>query len=309
MFRLRPALVYSALFSAMTLVGSVQTAVAATIGFDTAVGANLGCTPEVTCPDIDGNQEFDLWLTATGFVSLDSLTDGFVDPNFTYFAAADAQFGSLSATASGSYDLAFASTRLALAGAVTTDLLTISAPLDAPELDGQAGTLDITFLLDGTLQSTGGAGAVAWVAITAGLDPDAFSGNNQEFASDYLVVPAGEVVVPFNIVFGQPFYLSMFLGAAAGTPMSCFVCNGGDTDVLPATGTGSASADFFNTLVLSGLLPMDANGNAVLDAQFSSASNTRYSVEGVVPEAVPEPGSLLLLGSGLALTFMRRRRG
>ena len=99
------------------------------------------------------------------------------------------------------------------------------------------------------------------------------------------MVPTGPVAFQFNFVFGQPFYLSMFLGVAAGTPMTCFVCNGGDTDALPGLGTGSATADLFNTMILSGLLPRDADGNPVLDAQFTSASNTRYSVEGVVSGA------------------------
>jgi hypothetical protein len=46
------------------------------------------------------------------------------------------------------------------------------------------------------------------------------------------------------------------------------------------------------------------NDNPVLNAQFISGSNARYGVNGI-----PEPGSLLLFGTGLALTFKRRRRG
>ena len=298
MLRLQPALVCSAFFTAMTLAGSVQTALAAPFVLQALAGANLGCTVGTTCP---GNDEMEVIDEGLVSASLSSATDDVDDPYFTYSAEAFAEFGRLHARASGDYDLPSASTRLAGAAAVATDLLTISDPL----LNGQAGTLEISFLLDGILEHSAGAGAVAWVAVTVGQDPDPFSGNNQEFDDDFLTVPASSIGYQVDFVFGQPFYLSLFLGVAAGTPMTCFVCNGGDTDAQPATGIGSANADFFSTLVLSGMLPRDANGNPVLDAQFASASNTRYSVEGVVPE----PGSLLLLGTGLALTFRRFRRG
>jgi hypothetical protein len=101
----------------------------------------------------------------------------------------------------------------------------------------------------------------------------------------------------------------MVLAVGAGTPLSSLLdCNGGDACLTPTTGTGSGTADFYNTMTLTGLLPKDANGNPVLDAQFSSGSGTQYSLNGVKP--VPEPGSLLLFGTGMAvmaLAYKRRR--
>ena len=96
--------------------------------------------------------------------------DGVVDPSFIYSAEARAQYGRLNAVALGDFDLASESTRLAAAIAVATDELTISSA----ELNGQAGTLDVSFLLTGTLDNSPGAGALAWTAVTAGSDPDAF---------------------------------------------------------------------------------------------------------------------------------------
>jgi hypothetical protein len=300
MCRLRHSLIQTALLGAMALVASVHTAAADPMLF-AAVGVNLGCTPAVTCPNTDGNDDVDFGVSANGFINVTDATDGFNDPNFVYSATADPQFGRLRAGASGSYNLSSSSTRMAGAFAVAQDELTIGAP----GLDGQAGTLDVSVTLDGTLNRIGGAGAAAWVAVDSGSDPNPFSGNNQSFSFDYVTVPVSPTVVTVDLVWGQPFYLTMILGAAVGTPLTCLACRGGDSNVGPATGAGSATADFLNTLTLSGLLPRDANGNPVLTAQYSSASTTQYSVNGVVPE----PGTLLLLATGLALTLRRRRLG
>jgi PEP-CTERM motif len=272
-----------AAITVLALTTSVRTAIAGPFALGTVVGANVGCVPgkgaqPVTgtpCPNIDGDEDSSLELTGNGgLLSLTDATDGIADPDFQYSAAAAASFGSLHARASGSYDLSSEGYRGASASAFATDLLTLSAP----GLNGQAGTLDVSFLLDGTLQTSGGGGAAVFTAVTWG-------GNSAD---------------PFDVPPGD---LAVFDG---GTVPSGPACNNGDINIAPATGSGSGSADFFNTMTLSGLLPIDANGNPVLNAQFSSTSGTTYSINGVV--ATPEPASVVLLGTGLAAWVGLRRR-
>jgi hypothetical protein len=291
----------------------VQTATAGPFELGTAVGANLGCVPATCQPDNSGDHDVDFTIAGpnngAGYVSVSNLTDTYGDTAFTYFAQANASFGKLQAGASGTYDLSSASTRDAVAYAFVTDQLTLTGGTGS-------GTLDISFLLDGVLQGTGGGGGAMFALVTWGQNPDGFGDGNQFQVSQYATsgphavpVPSDPVVFSASFDWDKPFYLTMALAVGAGTPLSSLLdCHGGDACLTPTTGTGSGTADFYHTMLLSGLVPRDANGDPVLNAQFSSGSGAKYSLEGIVAQPVPEPAALSLLGLGLVGARVVRHR-
>ena len=170
----------------------------------------------------------------------------------------------------------------------------------------------MAYTLDGTNSTSGAGSSVVQVAISV-LDSGAL--RYQMSNTAYTSSVAGTFVAPtiFTFTYGQPFQFQFCLGAATGEGIipavlpdsghvSTFDCAPGFSG--PQTGSGSGNAAFFNTLVLSGLTVTDSLGNPVSGAQFTSTSGTQYGPNGVVPE----PGSLLMIVSGLVLIAARRRK-
>ena len=222
--------------------------------------------------------------------------------DFTVSAAALPEYGALHARASLTFNLSSPDERNVFAATGWTDQLTISSP----GLNGTSGLLDVSFLLDGTLTSSGVGFAGVVLGIGWSDTPIDLNGSGvANVLNLYKSIPStGQLVntsVPFT--YGTPFYLGSFLFVGAGTLTDCPSCEL-LVQGIAVKGAGSGTADFYNTLTLTGLHPSDINGNAVSNVQFSSGSGTAYTLDGV---ATPEPTSLMLLGCGL-LTFCGWRR-
>jgi hypothetical protein len=266
---------------------------------ETLLEANLGCNPNGPyggpgqCVNAEDPVNFQIGGPdksfppgqGAGYISVSNNTDAFDDPAFIYFAEADAAFGALKAGVTGAFNLSSPDTRLVFANAQAIDLMTVTAP----GLDGTAGTLNVSFTLDGSVSSSGLGFAGAGVGVAWGGD-EPFGQEDGVF--NFYFGPA-TVNVPVPFVYGQPFFLSYFLGTGAGTPI----------DFSEVMGTGSGTADFFNTLTMSGLQALDAAGSPVT-AAFSGASGTPYTPRGVVPE----PATLALAALGLTGVLARSRR-
>lgn len=273
--------------------GSPSTARAGSFVLETVVGANLGCNGG--CLDVVrfGPDQSFAQSQGAGYVGIDSLNDGLTDEAFTYFAQADADFGALSASVTGSYSLTSLDTRFAFASATAIEHMTVNAA----GLDGTPGTLNVRFHLDGSASSSGSAMATALVGVQWGVNGP--WGLENELFNVYSGPANVNVTVPFT--YGTPFYVFSYLLTYVGVPT---------LDLITFTEvdeSGSGTANFFNTLTLTGLQANDASGNVVPYAQFSGASGTPYTSNGVVG-VVPEPATLGTLGLGLAAALARLRR-
>ena len=182
--------------------------------------------------------------------------------------------GVLKASAATSFDISGTQATVYSFGASAfKDVLTISNP----PLNGSPGLLYVSYTLNGTIAVTANG--------TAGLNVETYGGpsDSETMFQNYTSSVSGvfKAPAPIHFIYGQPFNLGLELWTEAGTRGSVVGTYPGDW-AAPTTGTGSASASLSNTLILAGLVPTDANGNEASGAQFSSASGTRYSEEGVL---------------------------
>jgi hypothetical protein len=279
---------------------------------ESTYGLNFGCTPTSASPCLtvdnlsNGCPFCYASTTTTDPLSFSqTFTAGAFSTTFT--AQAQSTYGSLHAGATASYNRSLTATdsRVAYASSLFRELLTVSSET----LDGQDGTLTITFHLDGTIAESGTGNAFSYVLLGAGS-----ADNPEEYGEDFFQFESsfdGVITLTVPIVYGREFLLTAALGAFAGSPQWCPEETIGTSTCKigvmggPAAGVGSGSALFFNTLELVGLRPTGVAG-LVGDATFASGSGTEYGFEGVVP--APEPGSLVLFGTGLALVVLRRHR-
>ena len=227
---------------------------------------------------------------------------------YTGNAMATATYGSLGVESFTSFAIS-GSPKSGYTTAIAWDRDNIT--ISSPSFDGSMGILYVDYTLDGTIATSGAGTSVVQVAIDV---TNSVTSVEQMTNTAYTSSASGTFRAPtaFTFTFGRPFELQFCLGAATGTGIIPDLSSSGHVEPAQCspgggsglTGTGSGTASFFNTLTLSGMTVTDSAGNPVSGVQFTSASGTQYGPDGVVPE----PGSLLLLGSGLTVAVVLRRR-
>ncbi len=135
------------------------------------------------------------------------------------------------------------------------------------QLLGQSGYILLGFTVDADISSSGVGRSSAILEAAVGPNLEQVSLFGLPNGSYSVMFPA------FSFTYGQSFGILVLLQTTAGTPDQSLV-----------TGSGVATADISNTVVLSSIVVEDQFGNVVSGASFSSATGTDYTSNGVAPE-------------------------
>jgi hypothetical protein len=162
---------------------------------------------------------------------------------------------------------------------------------------GPVANLQFVFNLNGTLSQTGnGVASASLVGESCDATQAACSAGIPRHNTNVPITANGPLTINLTPwVLNQPFEYEFILVTNAfanptGTDSQGFI-----------TGTGSATADYYDTAQLVSVLPVDSQGNYVPGTTITSASGV------ILPVAVPEPSTLGLAFTGLLLAGACRR--
>jgi hypothetical protein len=188
---------------------------------------------------------------------------------FNIDGSAQAGYGILHAGMSSALDTTLSVTKASShTQAGFEDIVTIGSPV----LNGQPGLLNLSYTLSGSGSSSGQSTSFATVRILAGVSLEQQQ-TQLHASSEWGRFSLSQTI---RFTYGVPFGLELILES---------------TNRLGASVAAPGTANLVEVLVLSGLIPADQQGNPVNGAQFTSASQTQYGVNGVASSTPPLPGS------------------
>lgn len=158
------------------------------------------------------------------------------------------------------------------AAAGYNDILTITAA----GLAGQQGFLLPVFAISGSASTNA---ALHFLLIWQ----DSVSDASTQIQMESFTGNGTSTFNPIGFHYGQPLGFGQIIGA----------------DIFPS-GTTSGSADFGDTVLLTGLQVFDADGNPVATVSFSAVSGAVYTQSGIVPE----PATFALMGFALGALWL-----